>query len=87
MLLVAGAVCWMAGNFLWVTGQAIPFVVPWWVGFLVVTIGGERLELSRLRRPSKSSRALFSAIMVLLAFLIAMNAIAIVLRKKFERRW
>ena len=28
-----------------------------------------------------------AAIMVLLAFLIAMNAIAIVLRKKFERRW
>jgi phosphate transport system permease protein len=28
-----------------------------------------------------------AAIMVLLAFLIAMNAIAVVLRKKFERRW
>jgi phosphate transport system permease protein len=28
-----------------------------------------------------------AAIMVLLAFLILMNAIAIVLRKKFERRW
>jgi hypothetical protein len=25
--------------------------------------------------------------MVLLAFLIAMNAIAVVLRKRFERRW
>ncbi|HEV7368414.1 phosphate ABC transporter permease PstA [Arenibaculum sp.] len=28
-----------------------------------------------------------AAIMVLLAFLIAMNALAIILRKKFERRW
>ena len=28
-----------------------------------------------------------AAIMVLLAFLVAMNAIAIFLRKKFERRW
>jgi phosphate transport system permease protein len=28
-----------------------------------------------------------AAIMVLLAFLIAMNALAIVLRKRFERRW
>jgi phosphate transport system permease protein len=28
-----------------------------------------------------------AAILVLLAFLIAMNAIAILLRKKFERRW
>jgi phosphate transport system permease protein len=28
-----------------------------------------------------------AAIMVLLTFLIAMNAIAVVLRKRFERRW
>jgi phosphate transport system permease protein len=28
-----------------------------------------------------------AAIMVLLAFLIAMNAVAVYLRKKFERRW
>jgi len=28
-----------------------------------------------------------AAIMVLLTFLIFMNALAVVLRKKFERRW
>jgi phosphate transport system permease protein len=28
-----------------------------------------------------------AAIMVLLAFLIAMNLIAVILRKRFERRW
>ena len=28
-----------------------------------------------------------AAILVLLVFLIAMNALAVVLRKKFERRW
>ena len=28
-----------------------------------------------------------AAIMVLLAFLITMNAVAVYLRKKFERRW
>ena len=28
-----------------------------------------------------------AAIMVLLVFLIAMNALAVLLRKKFERRW
>ncbi len=27
------------------------------------------------------------AIMVLLAFLITMNALAVILRKRFERRW
>ena len=28
-----------------------------------------------------------AAIMILLAFLILMNALAVALRKKFERRW
>jgi phosphate transport system permease protein len=28
-----------------------------------------------------------AAIMVLLAFLITMNALAVILRKRFERRW
>jgi phosphate transport system permease protein len=28
-----------------------------------------------------------AAIMVLLAFLIVMNALAVLLRKRFERRW
>ena len=28
-----------------------------------------------------------AAIMVLLAFLISMNALAVILRKRFERRW
>jgi len=28
-----------------------------------------------------------AAIMVLLAFLVVMNAVAVILRKRFERRW
>jgi hypothetical protein len=65
-LLVAGAACWMIGNLLWAAGRAIPLVVPWWIAFLVVTIAGERLELSRLRRPSELARRLFGAVMALL---------------------
>jgi hypothetical protein len=75
-LLVIGAVCWLIGNLLWVTGRAIPYVVPWWMGFLVVTIAGERLELSRLRRPSKAARAQFSAIMALLAVSLLAGLVA-----------
>jgi hypothetical protein len=46
-----GAACWAAGNLLWLAGSAL--AVPWWIAFLVLTIAGERLELSRLvpRRP------------------------------------
>ena len=49
------AVAWFVGNVIWVTGQFIPTAVPWWVAFLVLTIVGERLELSRFlpRTPAR----------------------------------
>ncbi len=37
------------GNFLLFSGWLIPHVVPWWAGFLILTIAGERIEMSRLR--------------------------------------
>lgn len=46
------------GNLLWWFDPAIPQVVPWWAGFLVVTIAGERLELNRVRRPPLRVRVL-----------------------------
>jgi hypothetical protein len=68
MALSAGA--WLVGNTLWFTGAAIFMVVPWWVGFLVFMIAGERLELSRLRRPPPSVRVTFHlSIVVILAAL------------------
>ena len=50
----SGAVLWVVGNLLWLLGSPLASVVPWWVGFLVVTVAGERLELSRILmlRPS-----------------------------------
>ncbi len=56
-----GAVAWVVGNALWLGGLAIPGVVVWWMGFLVLTIMGERLELSRMRGPSGHDRAAFIA--------------------------
>ena len=46
-----GAMAWFIGNLFWIVGAEIPAMVHWWVGFLVLTIVGERLELSRLTRP------------------------------------
>lgn len=50
-----GAVGWLAGAAIWLGGgdtvkQSLT-VVPWLVTFLVLTIVGERLELSRMARP------------------------------------
>jgi hypothetical protein len=39
-------------------------VVFWWLAFLVVTIGGERLELNRVLRPTPAGRTAFAVAMV-----------------------
>jgi len=54
-----GADLWLIGNLLWIRGFGIPQVVPWWMGFLVLTIAGERLELNRLFRLTGGIRAMF----------------------------
>jgi hypothetical protein len=59
--MAAGAVAWLVGNALWVGGRPIFAVVPWWVAFLVLTIAGERLELSRVLRPTPRVVGLFTA--------------------------
>lgn len=57
--LVLGAASWSVGNLLWLAGWPVQVAVPWWAGFLVLTIAGERLELSRLMPPSRRANALF----------------------------
>src|SRR5690606_34165432 len=47
---------WAIGNALLATGRALPLTVPWWGGFLVLTIAGERIELSRLRPRSPAAQ-------------------------------
>lgn len=47
-----GGLAWLVGNLLWMLGLPIFQVVWWWMAFLVLTIGGERLELSRVLRPT-----------------------------------
>ncbi len=57
--MAAGAAAWFGGNALWLAGWDIPDVVWWWAAFLVLTIAGERLELSRMRGPAKGGRPAF----------------------------
>jgi hypothetical protein len=54
-----GAGAWFIGNSLWLAGWAISEIVYWWAGFLILTIVGERLELSRVLRPGRISRIIF----------------------------
>ncbi|BAL98764.1 MULTISPECIES: hypothetical protein [Caldilinea] len=50
--LAAGGAAWVVGNLLWALGRPLPVASLWWMGFLVLTIAGERLELSRMLKLS-----------------------------------
>lgn len=43
-----GAVLALGAALLWLGGVAVPTLLPWLAGFIVLTIGGERLELARI---------------------------------------
>ena len=58
-VLASGAVCWVVAGVLWLAGWDVPRFIPWLVGFLVLTIAGERLELSRLVGATRIARRLF----------------------------
>ncbi|HEY0879675.1 MAG TPA: hypothetical protein VGE10_14600 [Zeimonas sp.] len=64
--LALGAACWPIGSALWLAGQPLASVVPWWLAFLVLTIAGERLELSRFLPPSRGARMAFAAILAVI---------------------
>jgi hypothetical protein len=60
-----GAASWLGGNLLWLAGWPVYGLVYWWAGFLVLTIAGERLELSRVLRLGAGARAAFAGAMAL----------------------
>jgi len=63
--LLLGALLWVVGNALWLHGDPLVQVVPWWVGFLVLTIVGERLELAAMSRLTRAGRLAFLALTLL----------------------
>jgi len=63
-----GAVAWLVGNLLWWRGLPVFQLVLWWAAFLLLTIAGERLELSRVRRPPRQAVLAFGAVTSLLGF-------------------
>jgi hypothetical protein len=64
--LVAGALSWLFGNVQWARGAAVPELAGWWLAFLVLTVAGERLDLSRLTAPRRGGLPLYSGACALL---------------------
>ncbi|QIK77182.1 hypothetical protein G7071_01315 [Nocardioides piscis] len=69
-----GAVLVLGAATLWLGGASVPVLAPWLVGFIVLTIAGERLELARLAMGPAAGRTL-----VLLASGLATGVVAALL--------
>lgn len=55
-LMASGAVAWVGAALLWTRGWGVVRLSPVLAAVLVLTIVGERLELSRLRQPSRAAQ-------------------------------
>ena len=71
--LFLGTLLWVAGDALWLGGLPLVQVVPWWAGFLVLTIVGERLELAALGRLTRAGRTSFAALTLTLLAGLALS--------------
>ena len=67
VVMASGAGAWLGGNALWLSGWPVHALVPWWIGFLVLTIAGERLELSRMLFHAPWTKRLFLGLVGVLA--------------------
>jgi hypothetical protein len=68
-----GAVAWAVGALAWLAGAQLVRVVPWLAAFLVLTIVGERLELSRMRRPPPAVTGMLLGALAIFALGIALT--------------
>lgn len=63
-----GAASWILGNFVLINTGLVAAAVPWWMGFLLLTIVGERLELSKFLPTPKWAKKGLLWILVLFVF-------------------
>jgi len=66
-VMTLGAALWPLGTARWLAGASVPEAAYAWLGFLVLTITAERIELSRLTKPSLVTKAILVAIVITFA--------------------
>ncbi|QGZ57139.1 hypothetical protein [Paraburkholderia acidiphila] len=60
-VLALAVFCWWLGNLVWLITDDVSACVLCWLSFLILTIAGERLELTRMLRLPRSARYSFFA--------------------------
>ena len=68
VMLAVGAACWLLGTLVWWAGGNVHVhaAVPLWLAFLVLTIAGERLELTRFLPARPAAAPSFVAVSALI---------------------
>ena len=72
--LALGALGWLAGNAVWLASGDPGVAVPFWIAFLVLTIAGERLELTRFLPPRLTASAAFAGLLTLVVVTTGLTA-------------
>jgi len=70
-VLALGALCLLAANLWLAAARSLESALPLWIAFFVLTIGGERLELSRLAPVPPAARVVFGALALALTAIAA----------------
>lgn len=73
LTMALGAGFLLLADLAWLADRPVPFLTPWWMAFLVLTIVGERLELAKLRAHGPVAQATFGlAVAAYIAALLLM---------------
>ena len=78
-LMLVGAVCLTAAAVEWTAGRGLFRVVPWWMAFLALTIGAERLDLLRFQHATRLATVVggTAVVFIVVGPLISLGAIDI----------
>lgn len=66
VVLGIATLCWLIGNLAWLASGLVNVAAPWWLAFLVLTIAGERLELTRFLPTPAIARQVFYVIIAII---------------------
>ena len=55
-IMMVGAISWAVGNIIMIIKPFYPSAAPWWIAFILLTVYGERLELSKFLPQTRMKR-------------------------------
>lgn len=65
VVMCVGSICWLIGNILVIKTGFVPVATTWWIGFVLLTIVGERLEFGKFLPNPRWSKALLYTILTM----------------------